>query len=413
MVDPSEPPWTLTARWVFPVEGPPLEGGTVTIQGHRILAVESRGCRTADKDLGNAALLPGFVNAHTHLDLTGLRGRVPPGEDFPAWLRAVIGHRRRLTPEQVQADVQTGLNEALAFGTTLLGDISAQGLSWPVLSTASLRSVVFYELLGLPRARAHQVWATACQWLNNHPATGSCRPGLSPHAPYSVRDSLFRAAANLARQRHIPLAIHLAETRSELELLEQHRGPFADFLSGVGVWDPAGLVTGPGDVLRLNAGVGHVLFAHGNYFDVDACFPPGVTVVYCPRTHAAFGHAPHPFQAFLAAGVRVALGTDSLASNPNLDVLGEARFLCRQFPEIAGDVMLRMATLSGAEALDWQTETGSLAVGKSADLVVLPLPDEDCADPHRLLWQSALPVAGVLLRGAWVYLADDRRGFTT
>src|SRR5262249_52788494 len=152
-------------------------------------------------------------------------------------------------------------------GTTLVGDISAQGLSWPILAEADLRAVVFYELLGLPRTRAQQAWAAACQWLRDHPATEFCRPGLSPHAPYSVRGSLFRAAANLARQQQLPLAIHLAETRAELELLRQHGGPFKHFLSELGVWDEAGLVNGPQEVFGLNRGVADSLFIHGNYLD--------------------------------------------------------------------------------------------------------------------------------------------------
>src|SRR5947209_713827 len=128
--------WSLTARWVFPVDGPPLAHGYVAIQGDRITAVEAQGLRTADVDLGNVAVLPGFVNAHTHLDLTGLRGLAPPSPDFTGWLRQVIAHRRSRTPEQTRQDVQAGLSECLRFGTTLVGDISGDGTSWDVLKGA-------------------------------------------------------------------------------------------------------------------------------------------------------------------------------------------------------------------------------------------------------------------------------------
>src|SRR5262249_7623704 len=126
------------------------------------------------------------------------------------------------------------------------------------------------------------------------------------------------------------------------------------------------------------------------------------TVVYCPRTHAAFGHPPHPFRQFLAAGVRVALGTDSLASNPDLNVLGEARFLHSRYPEVPGAVLLHMVTLAGAEALNYHRRTGSLVAGKSADLIVLPIPAARRTDPHDLIWESAAPVQAVLWRGRWV-----------
>jgi cytosine/adenosine deaminase-related metal-dependent hydrolase len=393
------PTWTLTARWVFPVDAPPLEGGTVTVDGERIRAVEPHGCRTADLDLGNVAILPGLVNAHTHLDLGGLRGRCPPSPDFTEWLRAVIRHRRQLTPPQVQADVRAGVAESLRSGTTLVGDISGDGGSWDELADAPMWAVVFRELLGLTEERAALAWEGLVRWLAGLPGSPTCRPGISPHAPYSVRVPLFVAATS----RGVPVAIHLAETAAELELLAERRGPFVTFLKELGVWSPDGLAECPEHVLQLTDGPVPVLFAHGNYLRRDAPVPANGSIVYCPRTHAAFSHPPHPFRDFLARGLRVALGTDSLASNPDLDVLAEARFLHRHYPDVPGDVLLRMATLSGAEALGWHKETGSLEPGKSADLVVLPLPDDDGPDPHRLVLASSLPVQAVLWRGGWVH----------
>src|SRR5438105_837691 len=123
MTDPQSTPWTLTARWIFPIEGPPLDRGTITLAGERILSVEPRGRRCPEQDLGNVAILPGLVNAHTHLDLGGLRGQCPPTADFTGWLQAVIRHRRLLSTAQVKADVAAGIDESLAHGTTLLGDI--------------------------------------------------------------------------------------------------------------------------------------------------------------------------------------------------------------------------------------------------------------------------------------------------
>jgi cytosine/adenosine deaminase-related metal-dependent hydrolase len=354
-------------------------------------------------DLGNAAVLPGLVNAHTHLDLSGLRGHCPPTADFTDWLRAVIRHRRSRTPEQVQADIREGLAECLRFGTTLVGDISSGGLSWLLLAESPLYAVVFLELLGLTEPRAAAALAAARDRLEAHPATATCRPGLSPHAPYSVRTSLFADAARLAKEYGAPLAVHLAETEAELELLAHRRGPFVEFLTELGVWDPTGLATSPGDVMRCCYDAFPRLFVHGNYLDASLPPPRGGSVVYCPRTHAAFGHAPHPFVELLASGVNVALGTDSLASNPDLDVLAEVRHLHRRYPEVRGDVLLHLATLAGAEALGWQDETGSLEPGKSADLIVVPLPDEEPPDPHRLLLESSQPVRSVLWRGEWVW----------
>ena len=393
--------WTLTARWLLPVDRPPLPNGTVTIDGERIVAVEAAGRRSADVDLGNAALLPGLVNAHTHLDLSGLRGHCPPTPDFTAWLRTVIRHRRGATPEQTLTDIRAGLVECLRCGTTLVGDIAAGGASWPVLLDASLRSVVFHEILGLPLESASRGVEALGAWLRGRRATDNCRPGLSPHAPYSTRDMIYNGSAKAAQLFGLPLATHLAETAAELELLQSQSGPFVEFLEELGVWDRFGLVSGPEQVLRTCDRVPHALFVHGNYLSPAVRLPLHGSIVYCPRTHAAFGHPPHPFRDFLARGVRVALGTDSLASNPDLDVLAEARFLHAQYPDVPAATLLRMATLSGAEALGWAGETGSLTPGKSADVVVLPLSNEDAADPHDLVLGSTTAVRSVLWRGRW------------
>lgn len=385
------------------MDGPALERGTITIAGERIVAVEAHGGRQADRDLGNVAILPGFVNAHTHLDLTGLRGQCPPRPDFTGWLRKVIEHRRQQTAEQIEADIRSGLTESLQFGTTLLGDIAAEGRSWSLVKDGLARAVVFYEVLGLPPARAEESLAKARVWLDEAKPTTTCRNGLSPHAPYSVRDWLFGQAAKLASQKRLPLTTHLGETPAEYELLQNRQGPLADFLADLGVWDPEGFVSFPEEVCFLYHDRSLPrLFAHANYADATLLALTQSSVVFCPRTHAAFGHPGHPFREFLSRGIRVALGTDSLASNPDLDVLAEARFLHERYPDVQGESVLRMATLRGAQVLGWADETGSVTPGKSADLVVLPLPDVDDADPYTLVLQSSKKVQAVLCRGQWV-----------
>jgi aminodeoxyfutalosine deaminase len=401
MADTSANDCSLTARWVFPVDGPPIERGIVAVRGEHIVAVEPHGTRVADLDLGNAAILPGLVNAHTHLDLSGLRGKCPPSPDFTGWLRQVIAHRRTVTPEQTQADIRTGIEECLRYGTTLVGDIASGGASWDALAEAPLRAVVFHEVLGLTDERAQAAATVARQWLQTHDPTPNCRPALSPHAPYSVRASLLEESVRLARQHRIRLAIHLAESSAELELLSQRRGPFVAFLKDLGVWDPAGLIEWkPSRVDTRWCLLVPVVFVHVNYAG-HSLFSRNAAVVHCPRTHAAFGHPPYPLNDFLRQDIPIALGTDGLSSNPDLDMLAEMRFLHHRRPDIPPGLILRMATLAGAEALGWTDVTGSLTPGKSADLVVLPLPDHDADDPHRLLFESDRAVSRVMFRGRW------------
>jgi cytosine/adenosine deaminase-related metal-dependent hydrolase len=190
--------------------------------------------------------------------------------------------------------------------------------------------------------------------------------------------------------------------------LHHRQGPFVPFLKELGVWDSEGLATDLQTVITLcdpsRGGIGTpLLLIHGNYWSPPQTVPANHTVVYCPRTHAAFGHPPHPFRDFLARGVRVALGTDSLASNPDLHILAEARFIHARYPDVPGPALLRMLTLSGAEALGWADQTGSLTAGKSADLVVLPLPQRDSPEPYSLILQSSLKVKAVLFRGQWTF----------
>ncbi len=392
---------TFTARWVFPVSGPPLPHGTVTVRGDCIESIDPPGTRTPDEDFGNAAIIPGLVNAHTHLDLSGARGLIPPTdpEHFTDWLRGVIAYRRTRLSEEVHADTRAGLEECLWHGVTLLGDISADGGSWDTLAGSPIRAVVFREMIGLSEERAEAARRAGWEWYANRPTAEQTRGGISPHAPYSARESLLRCGATPGMRT----TIHLAESPAEMELIMSRSGPFVEFLSSVGAWDPSGLIQSVGAVITHNRTAGRFLFAHCNYLPIDDAryFHNDMSIVYCPRTHAAFGHPPHPFREFLARGVRVCLGTDSLASNPDLDILAEARFVREQYPDFPGAAILRMVTLSGAEALGWADDAGSLEPGKSADLVVVPLPDRDDSDPHELLLADVPGIRRTLFRGEW------------
>jgi cytosine/adenosine deaminase-related metal-dependent hydrolase len=394
-------PWTLTARWVYPADRSPLPRGTITIQGDKIVAVEPAGTRAADEDLGNVAILPGLVNAHAHLDLSDARGMIPPTPDFTAWLRGVIKHRRGQSAEQVQQAIRAGISESTAHGVTLLADIAAAGQSWDLLACAPMRALVHFEMLGLTLERALNCTDLAFAWLRHHRSTSTCRPALSPHAPYSFRaeflPQIARNVAGIGRR----VSIHLAESAAESELLYRQTGAFVPFLVDLGVWDCTGLARNLGHVIEFLSSAEELLLVHCNYLPNDVPIPKHATIVYCPRTHAAFGHPPHPFREFLKRGVRVVLGTDSLASNPDLDMLAEARFVAARHPDLPGETLLRMITLDSAIALGWGDVAGSLTPGKSADLVVLPLPDRKEADPHLLLFDSESRVRRVLFRGEW------------
>ena len=236
------------------------------------------------------------------------------------------------------------------------------------------------------------------------------RPGLSPHAPYSTAGWLFhRAAAS-----RLPLATHLAEMPEEIELLRHRAGPLRAFLEELGAWDDDWQPIGPRPADYVRHGTlknADWLIAHGTYFDPSEFWQlrpqaapanQRVAIAFCPRTHARFGHAPHPYRAMLERGVIVCLGTDSLASSPTLGILDEMRFLHRRDPSLGGPLLLTMGTLFGAWALRTETTTGSLKAGKSADLAIIALPDRDEPDPHTLLLDSDQPVVGTVFEGKFV-----------
>jgi cytosine/adenosine deaminase-related metal-dependent hydrolase len=394
------------ARYVFTGDGEPVPQGLVVVRGDALDYVGRPDGRNVDAAFPHAAITPGFVNAHTHLELGGLAGKLGPPESFPDWLRQVVAFRRSQSAEQLLDAVATGIRQSLQAGVTLIGDIATAGLSLPLLSRSPLAALVFCELIGMMPHRARQSMRAAQQWLAAVRASPRCRPGLSPHAPYTVRAALLKRVGQLAHRRNLPVAIHWAESNEEIEFLSGKPGAMRDFLREMGAWDetrePEEL--GSIDVLRSVLGGVRTLLVHANYLDPSELVPNrSWSVAFCPRTHAYFGHADHPFPRMLQAGINVCVGTDSLASNPDLSVLEELRFLHRCGVLRDGAALLRMGTSAGARALGFEDCAGILSPGRWADLAVVALPDVAESDPYGLLFASDLPVEATMCRGRFVY----------
>ena len=413
----DDEPRTLRARWVFPGAGPPLRAGRVAIAGGRVVAVDDRPAEVGELDLGDAAIVPGFVNAHTHLELGPIpRDEADGPEDEVAWLGQVIRSRVDRTPADVDALIRRNLAAAIAAGTTALGDITTAGQSWAAVAGSPVRGTVFAEILGLSPARSRATWREALAWLvaRRADAPGAVRAGLSPHAPYSTAGWLYAGAAAAG----VPLATHLGEMPAEREFLSASRsGPLREFVAGLGAWvdDWMPLGRSPVDYATWYPPPldrADWIIAHGNILEpdeyarlvADRSDPAArrFAVAYCPRTHARFGHPPHPFRGMLAAGVVVCLGTDSLASSPTLSILDELRFLRRRHPDVPPATLLAMATANGAWALRLDDGAGTLAPGHAADLAVLPLTAAEPADPHDAWLRGDAPPLATMVRGRFV-----------
>ncbi|HEV3416835.1 MAG TPA: amidohydrolase family protein [Pirellulales bacterium] len=393
----DKPPVRLRARYVFTAAGPPLRDAVITLAGSRIASVGKRRADKSANDLGNAAILPGLVNAHTHLEFSDLKSPLGShGMRFADWIHAVVAYRRRRTDAKRQAASLKGIAESIRFGTTTLGEIATAG--WLLEAFArdapsSPESTVFLETIGLRRNRFQAGLDAAKEHLTLSAKRG-IRIGLSPHAPYTVSPEMVRRLAALSAVAAIPLTMHIAESPEELELLRTGKGPLRDMLVKLDAWDPQAVPPGssPLDYLRMIARAHRALVIHGNYLsDEEIAFiganSQRLSVVYCPRTHAYFKHAPYPLGKLLKAGITVALGTDSRASNPDLNLFAEMRHVADHH-SVAPHRIVAMGTLDGARALGRDNELGSLERGKRADLVVIRLPDAATRDPYELLFDA-------------------------
>jgi len=394
------------ARWLFPVDAEPIENGTIEIEEGRITAVHAR-LDPAARDLGNTALIPGLVNAHTHLEFSDLGRPISPSAPFTGWIRALVAHRRDRValPGSV---ISQGISESVRCGVTTVGEIATTDDPYGGEGDDQPTLVVFRELIGLPRERMDGQLAIARRHLEQSAANReTVIAGLSPHAPYSVHPELFGELARLAAKYDAPLAVHLAETRAEWELLAQGTGEFFEMLKAFGAWDAGAIPRGsrPLDYIQAMQDVRRALVIHGNYLsaaELDfVAEREQFTVVYCPRTHAYFGHGNHPWRQLLKRRHdSVALGTDSRASNPDLDLWGEVQFLKQAFPDVLPSLLLRMATLNGAHALGVEADVGSLTPGKRADLAQVALGTGGAGDSS--LFASDNRVAATMRAGRWL-----------
>jgi len=404
----DEPLITLRARYVFPVDGPPIDGGTVTIRGSRIVEVGRPAAGSAVRDLGDVAILPGLVNAHTHLEFSDLEAPVGrPGMPLPEWIGHVVAHRRAAT-SNVDAAIAKGLRESVVCGTTAVGEIATGSPQQIVTRYAEspIASVIFRESIAPRVERVAAAAAEAEGFLTCTQASADLQPALSPHAPYTVHSRLLDAMLELARRFAVPMAMHLGESREELEYLERGTGPFRAMLERLDAWDPSVDARYPRilNYLERLAAAPRALVIHGNYLsrheiDFLAQRADGMSVVYCPRTHDFFGHDAYPLADLLARGIAMALGTDSRASNPDLSLFEEMRFVADRHAGIAGGKILNLGTLAGARALGLDSQVGSLTASKLANLAVVGPLDAQSRDPHEALFAPGATVQQTWVQG--------------
>jgi cytosine/adenosine deaminase-related metal-dependent hydrolase len=396
----------IRARAVVTMDGAPVKNGAVAVSGDRILAVGEFPDISAQYssreiiDLGEQVLLPGLINAHSHLDYTCLRGRIPPQKSFTDWIRAINAEKSKLLPEHYVASINEGFAEAKKFGTTTVANLTAFPELIRRVQGIPLRTWWFAELIDVRSPnRANELADSAAEFLKAEE-----NYGLAPHALFTASNSLYHRCQKAGKG--VLLTTHLAESRDEMEMFRDASGPLYEFMKSIGrdMEDCGGAspVERFLSVVRSSAAKpfnvhseNEWLVAHLNElterdFELLEKLKPKFHVVHSPRSHEYFDHSRFSFKRLQALGFNICLGTDSLASNQSLSLFAEMRVFQRKQPEISPEKIFEMATVNPARALSQQNSLGRIRPGFRADLIAIPCAEADDLFPEIVTFDGAI-----------------------
>lgn len=385
-------PVIYTARWVLPIAATVLEDAAVAVDQAKIIAVGSRSDVLAGfpgsriEDFGQAAILPGLINTHSHLELTIMRGFLEREEyDFFAWLRKLTLARMAMTAEDLFASATCGVIEAARAGVTCLADASSAATEgMKALRAVGLRGIVYQESFGPDPALATENVARLREQfagLRTH-ESDLVRVGVSPHSPYTVSAPQLELISRLAIDEQLPVMMHAAESPAERAFMWEGTGAFAEGLKARGIeWQAPGVSTiqylDRHGIMETRPLLAHCI--NVDAADLDLIRRTGAGIAHCPKSNAKLGHGRAPFEKFLEERINVGLGSDSVASNNICDLLEEARFatllsrLHRPNDPITAEQALFAATLGGARAIGLDGQIGALAEGMQADITAIDL----------------------------------------
>jgi len=391
---------TLDVAWFFAPDEAPQQNTRLTIGSGRLLDVSA--VPQADQStVLPVAVIPPLVNPHVHLEFSGLAHPLTPAVPFPDWIRSVIRWRMKHS-EQLEHDILTGLAESGRHTVSAIGEITTSDTAIDILEESGQCGVSFRELLGILPDQIPDQLEILEQHLNRLAGPAEAErlaAGISPHATYSVHPELLSAAVDASRHHAVPVAMHIAESADELELLDRGTGRFAEFLQEMNVWDrrvfrPGGRIL---SYLEQLSRASFPLAVHCNYLtEQEIRFlgqHPEIAVVYCPRTHRYFGHASHPWTRILAAGGSVILGTDGRSSNPDLSIWREFQYAGQLEQSIPIPELIPLITTNAARALGLRTDEQSLKPGGSLSATLIRLPRDAVRSPESLLDPETIPVA--------------------
>jgi len=407
----------MRARWVIPVDGDPIPDGALLIDARgRITAVGRAGEVPRPDDIPeeffpDAALIPGLVNTHTHLELSGLESATER-TDFSTWIRMVRELKARRGASEFLNAARRGIAECWAAGVTTVADTGDSGAVVEALAECDGSGIAYVEVFGPHPDQLDESLAdlkARVTALRGH-ARGRVRIGVSPHAPYSVSGALYGAVAAWARAGGLPVAVHLAESDAECALLASNTGAFAEMWRRRGIPAPEPQGSTPVEWLARHRVLGpdtlciHVVKAGER--DIALLAEAGAAIAHCPLSNRAHGHGDAPLERFLAAGIRVGCGTDSVLSVGGLDLLAEVR-AARRLAGLTADRAFRLCTSDAARAIGMGDDIGSLTAGKWGDVAVIGIPVH--GDPvEGVLASRPADVQATCLSGRYVYRRAPR-----
>jgi len=406
----------LSARYLLTGPNTIIDNGAVVIGNGKIIF--AGGFKDFDGqegakiiDLGNSAIIPGLINAHTHLELSRLKGCINYNGNFADWVKQIIEAKKKWEENEYRLSIREGIARSIEAGTTTIADITRNSYAFDELINSKLRKFVFYELIDFNPSTAEDTLENFKKIISGIENTPLLSIGMSPHAPYTVSRELYKRCSVVSGELDIKIATHLSESMDEIEFLTNGTGSLAGLLESRGMlnsWKHPGVrpITYLSKMGVLN---NSWLLIHCNYITVEEIADikkSNSSVVFCPGSHKFFGHRGHPFRKYIDHGINVALGTDSLASNETLSILDEMKSLYEEYKDLKPQSILHMGTIAGAIALGLEDKIGRVGPGFDADITVIKLPEERSGNIYDEIFSRGSECIFTVVSGSICYDKD-------
>jgi cytosine/adenosine deaminase-related metal-dependent hydrolase len=367
------------AEWILPVTTKPIKNGAVVIKNGKIFdfgkSQEIKSKYNAELvSFKNSIIIPGLVNTHSHIELSALKGKIDRQTNFVEWLKSVVIKRQELLEEEITSCIKKAIEEISLSGTIAIGDVTNYGLSLNYLLEKKLWGTGFIEVIGFKNDIADEIFENVKKLKDKFNKNDKLNIVITPHATYSVSEKLFQKINKLKQKVK---SVHLSESIEEIEFLKSGGGRIFDFLKWRGAYDEKWILPKKSPVKYLN-GINfldkNTIAVHCTNIDdedIEVLKNNEVNICTCPGSNEKLGVGTAPVEKFLRAGINVAIGTDSLASNDDLNLFNEMKFFKKTHPAINDEIILKIATINGAKALKLNDKIGSIEKDKFAELICL------------------------------------------